>query len=92
MKKQKQKNSKFKLKAGIICISMFLLLIVTMLLTSMNGIIISLAIVFHLTGLFLLVTSGYARGNYRWNNWAYRYSRDPMDPTNPFYRSRHRLD
>jgi len=93
---QKEMASKLKLKAGIACLGLFALLIVVMLITSMNGILLSLAVVSHISGMYFLATSGYAKGNFChnncWSNWAHKYSKDPMDPRNPFYRSRHRLN
>lgn len=92
---QKEKNNKLKLRAGIACLGLFLLMIIAMLLTSINGIMISVAVVSHLAGMALLFLSGQFRSlhNFRAvvpSDWAYKYSKNPLDPTNPFYRSRHR--
>lgn len=90
---QKEKTSKLKLKAGIACLGLFALLIVLMLLTSMNGILLSLAIISHISGMFLLATSGYTKGNFcrnrcwsSWKSWG-PYSFDYSDP---IFRSHHR--
>jgi hypothetical protein len=93
---QKDRSDKLKLKAGIACLGLFLLMICTMLLTSINGIMISVAVVSHLAGMILLFLSGRFRffqnsHVVNTNDLAYSYSKNPLDPTNPFYRSRHRL-
>lgn len=93
---QKEKNNKLKLKAGVACLGLFVLMICAMLFTSINGIMTSIAVVSHLAGMILIFLSGRFRPfhNFRGvtaNDWAHRYSKDPLDPTNPFYRSRHRL-
>lgn len=94
-KKQKRRGDNKKLKAGIACLCLFLFMIIAMLLTSINGIMISIAVVSHLTGMVLLFLSGKARPLHNFHtaqptDWASQYSRNPLDPTNPFYRSRHR--
>jgi hypothetical protein len=92
---QKDRSDKLKLKAGIACLGLFLLMICAMLLTSINGIMISVAVVSHLAGMILLFLSGRFRPLrnapvVNANDWAGKYSQNPLDPTNPFYRSRHR--
>ncbi len=92
---QKEKNNKLKLKAGVACLCLFLIMIVAMLLTSINGIMISIAVASHITGMVFLFLSGKFRSqnNFRTlapSDWSYQYSKNPLDPTNPFYRSRHR--
>lgn len=94
---QKEKSDKLKLKAGVACLGLFLLMICAMLLTSINGIMISIAVASHLAGMILLFLSGRFRSlrnsrEVNANDWAHRYSKNPLDPTNPFYRSRHRLN
>ena len=85
-------------KAGIACLCAFLLTICAMLLTSMNAILISFAVLFHISGMVLLfLSASHSKNQDSQNkdlfagNWAAQYSKNPLDPTNPFYRSRHRL-
>ena len=91
--KQLDKKSKLKLRAGIVCLSMFLLLILIMLLTSTNGILISLAIAFHISGMFLIATSGLTKGRsyHHYNSQTYSL-KEYLKPTNQFgdFFSRHR--
>lgn len=96
MKKQKldphkEKIGKLKLRAGAVCLGMFLLMIIIMLLTSMNGILLSLAIIFHISGMFLIATSGFAKGyfchHYNWRTHNGPYSFNYSDPV---FRSHHR--
>lgn len=88
----KKEPSKLKLKIGISCFVLFILLIFLSLLTSMNDILIPLAIISHISGMYFLGTSGYARRNfYYWNNCR-NYGPYSFDYSDPIFRIHHRND
>jgi hypothetical protein len=87
----KEKASKLKLKASLACFGFFMLMIFVMLLTSMNGILLSLAVISHISGMYLLATSGYAKRYCC--NWV--HCRNQSGPysfnySDPIFRSHHR--
>ncbi len=88
---QDKKKAELKLKAGIGCLLFFMLMIFAMLLTSTNGILLSLAIVAHISGMFLIATSGLAKRSFcyrcNWKNWGNPYSFNYSDP---IFRANHR--
>ncbi len=96
MKKQKldshkRKIGKLKLRAGAVCLGMFLLMILIMLLTSMNVILLSLAIIFHISGMFLIATSGFSKGYFCHHcNWQTQNGPYSFNYSDQIFRSHHR--
>ena len=97
-KKNHQKTQtpwgKLRLKVGLACVVAAVFSMAAVSLTSLDDIFFPLTFVLMFCGIVLVFSSGkLRRGKLNFiypTNWAQEYSKNPLDPRNPFYRSRHR--